>query len=238
MDMEWWKSFFEVGGVALLFLTFAFGAGFMLTSKKANERQAERLRKFDADITVAKSDLAKQQERAAKAEARVALAEQHSAEANAKAEGFRLEIAKANAQAEAARLELAKFKAPRILTPEQQDHIRLKLAGTAGEKFAAYAVFETESLNLANAIGHALLGAGWIVQTPDSDTVVGHLGNAIATGVSIELAPSHALSLRPTATRLAEALTSEGIPCAVLEMPIREKSPEWMHIIVGKKPTE
>lgn len=169
---------------------------------------------------------------------KIAEASERAAEANTKTEGFRLEIAKANAQAEEARLELAKFKAPRILTPEQQEHIRLKLAGTSGEKFAAYAVFETESLNLANAIGHALLGAGWIVQTPDSDIAVGHLGNAIATGVSIELAPSHALSLRPTAMRLAEALTSEGIPCMVLEMPIREKNPEWMHIIIGKKPTE
>lgn len=39
MDVEWWKSFFEIGGVVLLFLTFAFGAGFMLTGKKVNERQ-------------------------------------------------------------------------------------------------------------------------------------------------------------------------------------------------------
>jgi uncharacterized protein HemX len=66
MDVEWWKSFFEIGGVVLLFLTFAFGAGFMLTGKVSYERQTERLRSFDKDLTAAKTALATQQELAAK----------------------------------------------------------------------------------------------------------------------------------------------------------------------------
>lgn len=65
MPVEWWKSFFEIGGVALLFLTFAFGAGFMLTGKIVNERQAKQLRQFESDLTAAKTALSEQQERTA-----------------------------------------------------------------------------------------------------------------------------------------------------------------------------
>jgi hypothetical protein len=109
MDMEWWKSFFESGGVILLFLTFAFGAGFMLTSKQIGERQSVRLRKFDSDLTSAKSELAKQQERAAKAEGGIANAMQKAAEANKAAEDERL-----------ARVALEAKLAPRRVTGEQR----------------------------------------------------------------------------------------------------------------------
>jgi hypothetical protein len=68
--------------------------------------------------------------------ASLALAERHAVEANTKAEGFRHGIAKAKAKAKAARLELAKFKAPRFLSPVQQEHIRSKLVETFWGKFA------------------------------------------------------------------------------------------------------
>ena len=68
MPIEWWKSFFEIGGVVLLFLTFAFGAGFVITGKIVGERQEEKLRLFDKDLTAAKTELVKQQALAATAE--------------------------------------------------------------------------------------------------------------------------------------------------------------------------
>lgn len=61
MSLEFWKTAFEISGVILLFLTFLSGAGVLLTSTRINVRQADRLRQFDIE-------LAKQQERAAKAE--------------------------------------------------------------------------------------------------------------------------------------------------------------------------
>jgi len=130
MSLEGWKSFFEIGGVILLFLTFIFGAGVVITGNWINERQAERLRQFDSSLTEAKTDLLKQQERAAnaernaadakktaseagegtakaladaaKAQASLGSAERKAAEANSKAEGFRLDIAKANESAKQA----------------------------------------------------------------------------------------------------------------------------------------
>jgi hypothetical protein len=68
MSLEGWKTFFEVGGVALLFLTFVFGAGALFTSTRINARQAEELRQFNKKLADAQTELAKQQERAATAE--------------------------------------------------------------------------------------------------------------------------------------------------------------------------
>jgi hypothetical protein len=43
MFLEWWKAFSEVGGVILLFLTFVFGAGALITNNRINAVQDERL---------------------------------------------------------------------------------------------------------------------------------------------------------------------------------------------------
>src|SRR5437016_6915055 len=101
MDVEWWKSFFEIGGVALLFLTFAFGAGFMITGKVVNDRQSEQLRKFEANLTGARTELGKQQERAARAERDAADAKSMAANVNDKA--LRLEAEAARARERAAK---------------------------------------------------------------------------------------------------------------------------------------
>jgi predicted negative regulator of RcsB-dependent stress response len=69
VSLEAWKTFFEIGGVILLFLTFVFGAGVLFTSTRINERQAKQLRQFDSDLTQARTALSVQEERAAKAEA-------------------------------------------------------------------------------------------------------------------------------------------------------------------------
>src|SRR6266481_4271330 len=68
MLLEAWKSVFEIGGVVLLGLTFLFGGGALITTRKINDIQAAKLREFDKDLTEAKTELGKQQERAAKAE--------------------------------------------------------------------------------------------------------------------------------------------------------------------------
>jgi len=78
VPLENWKTIFETGGVILLGLTFLFGAGALITSRKVNELQAQQLREFDKDLTTAKMDLAKQQERAAHADERAAHADERA----------------------------------------------------------------------------------------------------------------------------------------------------------------
>jgi hypothetical protein len=78
---EYWKSISEIVGVILLGATFIAGLGFWYFGRRVNEFQAERLRIFDRDLTGAKNELAKQQERAAHAEQGVADAKKDAADA-------------------------------------------------------------------------------------------------------------------------------------------------------------
>jgi hypothetical protein len=72
MNVELWKTVFDVSTVILLFLTFGAGAGVLITSNilskrqlVENQRQSGQIRQFDKDLTDAKTELSKQQERAA-----------------------------------------------------------------------------------------------------------------------------------------------------------------------------
>lgn len=69
MSVETLKSIFDTATVVLLFLTFACGAGALITGNVMNKRQAEQLRQLGLDV---------------------AQANQRSAEANEKAEAEHL----------------------------------------------------------------------------------------------------------------------------------------------------
>lgn len=61
MSLESWKTFFEVGGVVLLFVTFVFGGGAVLTGRWVNEKLNAQLRLFekdlkDKDLAIAQAD--------------------------------------------------------------------------------------------------------------------------------------------------------------------------------------
>jgi hypothetical protein len=67
-SLEFWKAVFEYGGVLLLFFTFIFGGGLVITTTRLNHIQADELREFNRKLTEAQTGLAEQQERAATAE--------------------------------------------------------------------------------------------------------------------------------------------------------------------------
>jgi len=132
MSVESLKSLFDVAAVILLFLTFLAGAGVLITGNIINALQAERLRQFDKDLTEAKTELGKQQVRAANAERSaleakqtaesfekdIAVADQKAAEATQKAEAERL-----------ARVQLEEAMAWRRLSAKQQGKIADDLKG-------------------------------------------------------------------------------------------------------------
>jgi hypothetical protein len=68
MSVELWKEIFDWLAVILVGLTFVAGAGALLTGKILSDRQSVQSRQFETDLTAAKDELSKQQERAAKAE--------------------------------------------------------------------------------------------------------------------------------------------------------------------------
>jgi len=202
MSVEALKTVFDIAAVALLFLTFAAGAGVLITGNIINRRQEDKLRGFDSSLTAAKSDLAKQQERAAKAEANIALAEQHSAEANAKAEGFRLDIAKSNeaaaqaqaqvagAMAEAAKanLELERVKSPRTL--KNLPALTESLKAYKGTEYTFSSVFgDEESITLLKQLDELLTSCGWVrIKPPHAYPAINVYGQeqdfAVASGLT------------------------------------------------------
>ncbi len=68
MSVEFWKSLFDWSAQILIFLTFLAGGGVLITGNIINKRQEGKIHQFDVDLTDAKTKLAAQQERAAKAE--------------------------------------------------------------------------------------------------------------------------------------------------------------------------
>jgi len=184
MSAESWKTIFDVGAVALLFLTFAFGAGAYFTGNIINTRQAEELRKFDKDLTSAKTELGGQQERAAQADERASQIEAGNLQLrteleNAKAESDRrqteLEIeqrrtAEAQESAAKAQLELQnrvemvrRMAGPRQLSPRFAEALKGKPTGTVD---ILYAPEDTEAYVFAIKVRGALKNAGWITSGP------------------------------------------------------------------------
>jgi len=169
MDVEWWKTFFEVGGVALLFLTFAFGAGFMLTGKMVNDRQSERLRNFEGDLTAAKTNLEVQKERAATAEGKIAGLQKGASDAKKAEQEVGLELAKQKekaAKAEAALFELQRERLPRSISIESIEF--LKGRAVAGNVEIMYKRDDPEAAGFAEWVWAFLASNGWNATKPVS----------------------------------------------------------------------
>lgn len=114
MSSESLKLTFEVVALIAVGISVVAGAAALVLGNRINKAQTEQLRQFDADVTAAKTELGKQQVRAANSERDAAAAKKAAGEADAKAEGFRRDIAKAeeraaeaNAKAESFRLNIA-----------------------------------------------------------------------------------------------------------------------------------
>lgn len=195
--LESWKDGFEITGVLLLFLTFIAGAGALWFSRKLNTVQAEQLRQFDKGLTDAKTELGKQEERAA-------IAEKALREVDTKTEGFRLAIAQANERASKAQLDIAKANergakleneaavakleteklkqvvAWRIIPPEATTELEKVLSGKPGSVNLRYTDGDPEALFLAIQISQILGKAKWQV-APGAEK----FSNAIQFGIAL-----------------------------------------------------
>jgi hypothetical protein len=237
MPLEWWKTFFEAGGVILLFLTLVFGAAALLTARRINQGQARRLRDFDKELVDAKAELARQQERAANAE-------RDAAEAKKAAEIFGLQIATANAQAaeadqKAEEEHLARVRIEEKLTgwkldaPAQARLVdKLKLFQNTPFDLRANPV-EASFMEVLDAVLHS---AGWTRQIPTGDNILldGKARITYASGVTVEIAAYRLGDLGPAAEALVTGLNAEGIP-ARNQVALQEPDPSAIHVIIGDK---
>ena len=178
MTVEGLKTIFDWVAVILLFLTFASGVGALITGNVINKRQAEQLRQFDTDLTGAKIELGKQQERAAKLEAgnlalKTGLENAKTDSRNAESKLEREQQKTADAQKQAAEAQLAlKNRVHRVdvnsgfrrLKPEFVAAFAGKPKGTAE---IWYNSGDKEAYLFATQIQSAMSkGAGWKVSDP------------------------------------------------------------------------
>lgn len=68
MSIETWKSIADWGTIIFIALTVVSGSAALILGDRINEKQSEQLRKFNEEITAAKSELSKQQKETAEAQ--------------------------------------------------------------------------------------------------------------------------------------------------------------------------
>ena len=240
MSVESLKSFFDIAAVVLLFLTFLAGAGVLITGNVINERQAKQLRQFDGDMTKAKTELGKQQERAANADARVAGLETDVANAET-------EMAKQQTRAaiaEKSLLQLQERVKPRRLTDKEAlafvESLRAVPAGTID--FGYTSGGGDEGFNFAKQLLALFKEAGWTVRNENS--ITNHLeiqviGIGILTRGPASLDPSKPpppsfVMLTPTLATLQSAFKVVGLESKFINWhPGEGDIPE---VVVGSKP--
>ena len=154
--------------------------------------------------------------------------------------------AEANARAAEAKLALEQFKAPRLLTPQQQAAIAKSLLDFKGKRIAiAPSPATFESTSLAEQIVAALTLAG-ISAEPNPGAVRLHVG--VAKGVVIRYTTGNEVAER-LSKAVAKALNIQGVaafPLDGLMEDIISKMPdgsarniegrEWIVMAVGDKP--
>jgi hypothetical protein len=232
--MEVWKSIFDWATVILIALTVLSGAGALVTGDIIAQRQEARLRQFDKDLTDARTELGKQQEKAATVE--TTLAEQKE------------RTALAEKAASDAALDLARLKQPRILKNEQRERIVSKVSRFPGTEFDVAASNSSEPLNLVMQIEESLVAAHWKeIDWPEmspngrANTLItrpgkASLGLAIEHGVTIQVEMSDREQLLEMAKILAVALSAEGISAEAQFMSVNQGNQRMIHIVVGEKP--
>jgi hypothetical protein len=180
---------------------------------------------LQGQVATLQTDAAKQQERAAKAEASIALAEQHAAEANAKAEKFRLDIAKANeaaaqaqaqvagAMAEAAKanLDLERIRTPRSLTNALGLTDSLKMF--RGTEYTVIGCFQDqESINFLVQLDKVLADAGWTRVKPAPKSSFGDIQLNISKDFAVPITTRTGVYVGAQSTEPVDELKATPLP--------------------------
>ena len=230
VSLEAWKSFLEWGGIALLAFTVFLGAGALLVNSRLGAMQEDKLRQFDKDLTGAKTELGKQQERTANAEARVAGLEKDAADAKA-------EMARQQARAATAEqslLELQQKVKLRHLSTEERKRLTDFLHAHANEPKGPIRVdrlfLDESSQPFAEEVRAALDDAGWHSNEIEREMIP----NGGKVPVGVVLVVRDAKSLPPHLDVLDNAFRAAGLHPSLGENP---NTPEGVVVVcIGVKP--
>ena len=229
---------FDIASIAF-FISLVVGliaTGLIIWMGYVKEHHWDALREEARAKTAAvESETAKAHAEIEKSRAMIATADARSAEAHAEAERAKAEAAKAN-------LELAKFKAPRVLSPEQQARISAKLRTFSGTVFDAGIgpKGDPEPLYIFRSIRSAAIAAGWshIAWTGGGETYtepgMSAIGLTMVTNVIVDVHPNRLQKFGAAAQALAAALAAEGIDAIADSKPTSIDS-DAIHIRIGRK---
>jgi len=211
-SVESLKSLFDVGTVVLLFLTFAFGAGVLITGNIINKRQSEEIKQFkldlkDKDVKIAEANdrAGAAVERAAKADERASKNEKEAARLTKEAEDERM-----------ARIQLAasiSWRTPdRALIP----HLALPLQVFAGQRFTFVTdPSDPERSGVVSWMVILLAAANWRIEpTPASPTSELRFQ---ATNIVLWVSPTAPNIVLEAARALVSALEHGRLPAVVLQ---------------------
>jgi hypothetical protein len=206
MSTEALKSFFDIGTVVLLFLTFTFGTGALITGNIINKRQEEKLQQFGLDV---------------------AEANRRAAEANQKAEEEHL--ARARIEDKLAGWKLDAGAQARIIEKLN------KYKGTPfdlGANPAEVAFMETiDSILLAAGWNREIPKA----DNPLLNILLNSKARInYVSGFYVEIAQPTIGRFGPAAEALVTSLRAEGIP-AQGQVATKEQDDTRIHIVIGSK---
>jgi hypothetical protein len=190
MSVENLKSFFDAGAVVLLFVTFVFGAGALITGNVINKRQEEQLRGFDKSLTEAKTALS---------------------EAKAEQQKVETELNTQKARAAEAEIQLIRLKERlkwRTISADQRAMLLQELAkGPKGPVSIEYPADDPEALQFATQVEDVFRDSGWPpIEGGQRKAMLGdsNLGQGIIV---------HTLKTAPIyAARIQKAFQDAGIP--------------------------
>jgi hypothetical protein len=195
MSLESWNSFFEMGGVILLFLALLFGAGAVITANRLHAIQEKQLSELKLKAAEANDRATKNEQEAAR-------------------------LAKEAEDARMARAELEAKVAWRKLEPKVQSEIEAHLSAFAKEPaLIAYDPNDVEAYAFASDIAATLHASKWDVEEPlavvgQRDATVPFDANShVPTGVLVWCTADE--RSRRAASALVEQLTGHGFDAII-----------------------
>jgi hypothetical protein len=216
MPLELWKSVFEIGGVALLALTFVFGAGALIVNNRLNAIQSKQLDDFKLRFEAERQ--------------KTALAQKEAAEAKQLAGGFERDIAVANQKAGEANERAASLEVDALRLRKElvlQGARENLLSGDNRRKLVdALKRFAGQKVDVRYSANAIMVNSAVVSSTPLGDDTVG-LANALVGvmkdadwtlpptallysvqgyGINVEIVDKASPSTRAAAEALAQAL--------------------------------
>ena len=234
MSMEaWeaWKSFFDIGAIVLLFLTFLFGIGILVTGNIINGRQEKEIKQFGIDLKDKDVKISEANDKAGAAIERASNADERAS----KNEKEAARLNKLSEDEKAARVAIQTQLAWREPTDEQLNRVRDSLLLFRGQQFdvVTYAT-EPECLNLTNRIYSVAIAAQWVLDPKRKFSLLG----SILSGVELSVSEESAHDTKNAARAFAESLSKEKVSAIAKIVPLSENPPRpgLIVIYIGKNP--